>query len=76
MLHKLDGKLVALAGTFAAVGTSLKAGHFNPDDIKNLGAATDSVNTDTTAATGQPIKDVPIPNLDTKPADDTTTDTQ
>ncbi len=62
LLHKLDGKLVALAATFAAVGTSLKAGHFSPSDISGLGSATDSVSADA-AADGAPIKDVPIPSI-------------
>lgn len=62
LLHKLDGKLVALAATFAAVGTGLKAGHYAPDDVKSLSSATDSVSSDAAAA-GQPIKDVPIPDI-------------
>jgi len=60
LLHKLDGKLVGLAATFAAVGTSLKAGKFAPDDVKNLSTTTDDVSNDAAAA-GQPIKDVPVP---------------
>ncbi len=73
LLHKLDGKLVALAGTFAAVGTSLKAGHFAPDDIKGLTTSTDSVSADAAAA-GQPIKDVPIPSIGKTSSDDTDSD--
>jgi len=69
LLHKLDGKLVGLAATFLAVGTSLKGGHFSPDDIKGLSTTTDSVSSDAAAA-GQPIKDVPIPDIGTAPAND------
>jgi hypothetical protein len=75
LLHKMDGKLVALAGTFAAVGTSLKAGHFAPDDIKGLSSSTDSVSSDAAAA-GQPIKDVPIPSIGSPNATDTDSTTQ
>ena len=71
LLHKLDGKLVALAGTFAAVGTSLKAGHFAPDDVKGLTSSTDSVGSDAAAAvsrlktfpfraSGTPARSTPI----------------
>ncbi len=70
LLHKLDGKLVALAGTFAAVGTSLKAGHFSPNDVGGLTAATDSVSAES-AADGAPIKDVPIPSIDSSSSDST-----
>ena len=72
LLHKMDGKLVALAGTFAAVGTSLKAGHFAPDDIKGLSSSTDSVSSDAAAA-GEPIKDVPIPSIGSTNTSDTDT---
>ncbi len=68
ILHKLDGKLVGLAATFAAVGTSLKAGHFDPNDVKGLGSSADSVSSDAAAA-GQPIKDVPIPDVGSPSAD-------
>ena len=74
LLHAMDGKLVALAGTFAAVGTSLKAGHFDPNDIKGLSSSTDSVSSDAAAA-GQPIKDVPIPSIGSSSSATTDTDT-
>ncbi len=67
ILHSLDGKLVGLAGSFAAVGTALKAGHFSPDDVKGLTTSTDSVSADAAAA-GEPIKDVPIPEIGKEPA--------
>jgi hypothetical protein len=69
LLHKLDGKLVGLAASFAAVGTALKAGHFAPDDVKGLTTTTNDVSADAAAA-GQPIKDVPIPDVGKAPADD------
>jgi hypothetical protein len=68
ILHSLDGKLVGLATSFAAVGTALKAGHFAPDDIKSLTTTTNDVSADAAAA-GQPIKDVPIPDVGKPPAD-------
>ena len=74
LLHKLDGKLVALAATFAAVGTGLKAGHFSPNDIMGLSSTTADVSSDTAAATGQPIKDVPIPSIDDAKASSDDTD--
>lgn len=67
ILHSLDGKLVGLATSFAAVGTALKAGHFSPDDVKGLTTKTDDVSSDAAAA-GQPIKDVPIPDVGKVPA--------
>jgi hypothetical protein len=69
LLHSLDGKLVGLATSFAAVGTALKAGHFAPDDVKGLTTSTADVSADAAAA-GQPIKDVPIPDVGKPPADD------
>jgi hypothetical protein len=68
LLHSLDGKLVGLATSFAAVGTALKAGHFSPSDVKGLTTTTNDVSTDAAAA-GQPIKDVPIPDIGKAPAD-------
>ncbi len=59
LLHKLDGGLVGLAASFAAVGTSLKGGHFAPEDVKNLSTTTDAVSADASAA-GEPIRDVPV----------------
>lgn len=59
LLHKLDGKVGGLAAGFAAVGASLKAGKFAPDDIKGLSKNTDEVGADSAAA-GEPIKDVPV----------------
>ena len=69
LLHSLDGKLVGLATSFAAVGAALKAGHFAPDDVKKLTTSTTDVSADAAAA-GQPIKDVPIPDVGKAPADD------
>ncbi len=74
LLHSLDGKLVGLAASFAAVGTALKAGHFNPADVKGLTASTDDVSAGAAAA-GQPIKDVPIPDVGKAPSGDTAGDT-
>ena len=68
LLHSLDGKLVGLATSFAAVGTALKAGHFAPDDVKGLTTSTADVSADAAAA-GQPIKDVPIPDVGKAPPD-------
>jgi hypothetical protein len=59
ILHKLDGGVTTLATSFAAVGASLKAGKFNPSDIQGLKSTTDSVSSDA-AASGEPIKDVPV----------------
>jgi hypothetical protein len=73
LLHSLDGKLVGLVASFAAVGTALKAGHFAPDDVKGLTTSTSDVSADAAAA-GQPIKDVPIPDVG-KPSSDDTNDT-
>jgi hypothetical protein len=72
LLHSLDGKLVGLATSFAAVGTALKAGHFAPEDVKGLTTSTADVSADAAAA-GQPIKDVPIPEVGKAPADDAAT---
>ena len=72
LLHSLDGKLVGLATSFAAVGTALKAGHFAPDDVKQLTASTTDVSADAAAA-GEPIKDVPIPDVG-KPTSDNASD--
>lgn len=74
LLHSLDGKLVGLAASFAAVGTALKAGHFAPDDVKGLTTTTNDVSNDAAAA-GTPIKDVPIPDVNKPPADDDTNTT-
>jgi hypothetical protein len=73
LLHSLDGKLVGLVASFAAVGTALKAGHFAPDDVKGLTTSTSDVSADAAAA-GQPIKDVPIPDVG-KPSSDDNSDT-
>ena len=67
LLHKLDGKLVALAASFAAVGTALKHGQFKPSDVTGLQNSTEDVNADARAA-GTPIKDVPIPDVGSKPS--------
>ena len=58
LLQKLDGGLMALAGSFGAIGAKLKSGHFSPDDIKGLEDSTRSL-ASTAAAGGSPIKDVP-----------------
>jgi hypothetical protein len=70
LLHSLDGKLVGLATSFAAVGTALKAGHFAPDDVKGLTTSTADVTADAAAA-GQPIKDLATPDVGKTPSDDT-----
>jgi hypothetical protein len=70
ILHSLDGKLVGLAASFAAVGTALKAGHFAPDEVKGLTTTTNDVSAGATAA-GQPIHDVPIPDVGTGSSSDT-----
>ncbi len=67
LLHKLDGKLVGLAASFLAVGTALKAGNFSPDAIKGLTKQTDDVSADSAAA-GEPIKDIAIPDIGKTPA--------
>ena len=71
LLHKLDGKIIGLGASFAAVGASLKAGHFDPNQIKGLTSTTVAVSNDSAAA-GEPIKDVPIPDVGGKPASDDT----
>ncbi len=68
ILHALDGKVVALTASFAAVGTALKAGQFNPDSIKSLVSTTNIFSHDSAAA-GETIKDVPIPDIGQKPSD-------
>jgi hypothetical protein len=67
--HSLDGKLVGLATSFAAIGTALKAGHFATGDVKGLTTSTADASADAAAA-GQPIKDVPIPDVGKAPPDD------
>ena len=60
LLHKLDGKLLALGATFATVGTALKSGKFEPQqDVTSVKSSTDDVGNDAAAA-GDPIKDVPV----------------
>jgi hypothetical protein len=59
LLHKLDGAVIALAGTFAVVGAKLKAGDFNPQDVTSLTGSTGSLSAQATAA-GAPIQDRPI----------------
>ncbi len=59
LLHKLDGKLVALAATFATAGAALKSGHFDPKSVDSLTTSTNDVSSDAQAA-GQTIKDVPV----------------
>lgn len=60
LLQKLDGALGGLTGSFAAVGTKLKSGHFDPKDVENLKSLTSSISS-TAAAGGTTIKDVPVP---------------
>ena len=62
LLHKLDGKLLALTASFATVGAALKSGHFDPGAITGLKSTTDNVSDDAAKA-GDPIKDVPIPDV-------------
>lgn len=68
LLHKLDGKLLALTASFAAAGVALKSGHFDPAAIVGLKSSTDSVG-DGAAKAGTPIKDVPIPDIGKPGAD-------
>lgn len=58
LLQKLDGELVKLKGSFSDVGGRLKNGQFSADDISSLDQATNSIG-QTSAAGGQPIKDIP-----------------
>jgi hypothetical protein len=60
LLHRLNGAVIALAGTFAVVGERFKAGDFNPQDVSNLTGSTGSLSALATAA-GTPIQDRPIP---------------
>lgn len=66
LLHKLDGKLVGLTASFATVGAALKSGHFDPSAITGLKSSTDTVSDDAAKA-GNPIKDVPIPDVGKAP---------
>lgn len=59
LLHKLDGKLVALGATFATVGAALHSGKFEPQSVDSVKSSTDDVGNDAAAA-GEPIKDVPV----------------
>ena len=59
LLHKLDGKLVALGATFATVGAAMHSGKAQPDQIDSVKSSTDDVSNDAAAA-GTPIKDVPV----------------
>lgn len=60
LLQKLDGAIGGLGTSFAAVGTKLKSGHFDPKDVENLKSLTGSIGA-TAAAGGTTIKDVPVP---------------
>src|SRR5471032_702691 len=62
LLHALDNKLIGLGASFAAVGDSLKAGHFSMNDINGLKAQAEAFKTQAASA-GEVIKDVPIPDL-------------
>jgi hypothetical protein len=62
LLHALDTKLIALGASFAAVGTNLKSGHFNMDEIKGLTNSTNAFRGDAAAA-GENIKDIPVPDV-------------
>lgn len=67
ILHALDGKLLALTASFATVGTALKAGQFHPESIMALASSANIFSKDSAAA-GETIKDVPIPDVG-KPSD-------
>lgn len=64
LLQKLDSQLVALQSSFSNVGGKLKNGQLDPADIQSLDQTTSAIG-QTSAASGQPIKDVaaPIPGL-------------
>ena len=59
LLKKLNGEVVALSGSFLAIGQRLRAGHFNPSDISALEGQAKSLGSDA-SANGVNIKDVPI----------------
>ncbi len=59
LLHKLDGGLVGLAASFAAVGASMKSGVFKPKQVDDLNSTTTEVSSEASAA-GDPIRDVPV----------------
>ncbi len=59
LLHKLDGKLLALGATFASVGSAMHSGKAEPQQIDAVKSSTDDVGNDAAAA-GEPIKDVPV----------------
>ncbi len=59
LLHKMDGKLLALGATFATVGAALHSGKSDPKQIDDVKSSTDDVSNDAAAA-GEPIKDVPV----------------
>jgi hypothetical protein len=59
LLKKLNGEVVALSGSFLAIGQRLRAGHFNPSDIGELEGQAKSLGSDA-SANGVNIKDVPI----------------
>ena len=58
LLQKLDGAVGGLAPSFSAIGTKLKGGHFDPNDVTALNGQTGSVSSDA-ASSGVTIKDVP-----------------
>ncbi|HEV3153442.1 MAG TPA: hypothetical protein VGZ02_06550 [Candidatus Baltobacteraceae bacterium] len=59
LLQKLNGAVGGLATSFSAIGSKLKSGHFDPNDITSLHDQTGSVASDA-AAGGATIKDVPV----------------
>ncbi|GAC1524802.1 MAG: hypothetical protein NVS2B8_09070 [Vulcanimicrobiaceae bacterium] len=59
LLHKMDGKLLALGATFATVGAAMHKGKADPQQIDGVKSSTDDVSNDAAAA-GEPIKDIPV----------------
>jgi hypothetical protein len=59
LLKKLDAGVIALAGSFAAVGDKLKSGNFAPQDVQGLTSVTNLLSSQA-AAGGEKIKDVPV----------------
>jgi len=60
LLQKLDGGLTSLTDSFSTVGAKLKSAQFSSVDIEGLKAKAESLASGA-AASGAPIKDVPVP---------------
>ena len=59
LLHKLVAPLDNLSAGFSNLGTNLKGGHFNPQDVEQMNTNVNGFNAQSTAA-GAAIKDVPV----------------